>query len=59
MDLLSGVAVRMGDRPDHYGADGYGRQKGYPWQIGAAMLAGVWYVGALLDIGTEDDAQMD
>ena len=23
--------------------------KGYPWQIGAAMLAGVWYVGALLD----------
>lgn len=24
--------------------------KGYPWQIGAAMLAGVWYVGVLLDM---------
>lgn len=23
--------------------------KGYPWQIAAAMLAGVWYVGLLLD----------
>lgn len=28
------------------GMDG---MKGYPVQIGAAMLAGVWYVGLLLD----------
>ena len=48
--ISASLAVRLGGRTDHHGAGRLGGLGSLPVQIGAAMTAGVVYVGAGVDL---------